>query len=76
VTAAARRKYGSSKASPNKTGSFPVFDGKSARSALNLRGHANSRAAVVNKVAAFASRTGNASLKAAVKRARAADKKK
>jgi hypothetical protein len=76
VSAAARRKYGSSKASPNRTGSFPVFDQKSAMSALKLRGHARSRSAVVSKVAGYANRTGNATVKAAVARARKADKKR
>jgi hypothetical protein len=76
VSAAARRKYGASKSSPNKTGSFPIFDARSAMSALKLRGHARSRSAVISKVAGFASRSGNATVKAAVKRARAADKKR
>lgn len=75
VSAAARRRHGSSKSSPNRTGSFPVFDAKSARSALKLRGHARSRSAVITKVSRFASKTHNASLKAAVSRARKVDNK-
>jgi hypothetical protein len=71
VTAAARRRHGFGKRSPNRTGSFPVFDQKSALSALRLRGHANSPRAVINKVAAWASAHGNAVVRAAVKRARA-----
>lgn len=75
-TAKARATHGGGKGL--KKGSFPVFDAKSARSALKLRGHAKGagRATVVNKVSRFASKTHNASLKAAVKRARAADKKR
>lgn len=38
VTAAARKRYG------NKRGAFPIFDTKSARSALRLRGHAKTKA--------------------------------
>ena len=76
VSAAARKRYGASKSSKLKTGSFPVFDQKSARSALKLRGHAPSRKAVIAKVSAYANKTKNQSLKNAVKRARAADKKR
>lgn len=65
VSAAARRKHGQR---------FPVFDQKSALSALKLRGHAASKKAVVNKVSAYATKSGNATVKAAVKRARAVDK--
>ena len=73
VSAAARRKYGT-KSGPNKRSSFPVFDTKSAMSALKLRGHAASRSAVVARVSSYASRTGNKQVKLAVKRARAVDK--
>jgi hypothetical protein len=72
VTAKARKKHGGGKGL--KKGSFPVFDRKSAKSALRLRGHAKSKKAVVNKVSRWASSHGDASVKAAVKRAKAADK--
>jgi hypothetical protein len=76
VSAKARTAHGGGKGL--KRGSFPVFDAKSARSALRLRGHAkgSGRATVLNKVSRFASKTNNAALKASVKRARAADKKR
>lgn len=73
VTAAARKKHGGGKGL--RAGSFPVFDAKSARSALKLRGHAPSKKAVVNKVSRFANKTGNTALKNAVKRARKADRR-
>lgn len=69
VSAKARRRHG------DRKGKFPVFDTKSANSALRLRGHGN-RKAVVAKVARFANKTGNKALKAKVKRARAADRKR
>lgn len=74
VTATARKRYGGG--AGLKKGSFPVFDARSARAALRLRGHAPSKKTVLNKVARFAARTGNASLKAAVKRARAVDRRR
>ena len=74
VTAAARKKYGSSKSSPNKTGSFPVFDRQSAMSAIKLRGHAKSKKAVLNKVSRYASSHHDATVKAAVAEARKKDK--
>jgi hypothetical protein len=74
VSAAARRRYGSGRGGR----SFPVFDSRSARSALRLRGHSKklSRGAVISKVSRYANRTHNASLKAAVRRARAADRRR
>lgn len=69
VSAAARRKHG------NRKGKFPVFDAKSANSALRLRGHGNKKA-VLDKVSRYASKTGNKALKAKVKAARAKDRKK
>lgn len=75
VTAKARKKHGTKKGS-NKRGSFPVFDKKSAKSALKLRGHAKSKKAVVDKVARYANKTGDAELKAKVKKARQTDRKK
>jgi hypothetical protein len=76
VTAKARATHGGGKGLKN--GSFPVWDARSARSALKLRGHAKGagRKTVVSKVSRFANKTNNASLKKAVKRARAADKKR
>lgn len=76
VSAKARATHGGGKGL--KSGSFPVFDARSARSALRLRGHAKGagRRTVLNKVSRFASKTNNATLKAQVKRARAADKKR
>lgn len=74
VSAKSRRRYGGGKGM--KKGSFPVFDKKSARSALRLRGHAKSKRAVINKVSRYASKTGDKALKASVKKARKADKGK
>lgn len=74
VTAKTRKRYGS-KGGKLKKGSFPVFDRRSAKSALRLRGHAKSKKAVINKVSRWASAHGDSSVKAAVKRARKADKK-
>lgn len=66
VSAAARRKHGVGKGKR-----FPVFDRRSAMSAIKLRGHAKSSAArrsIINRAAKFAP--------AAAKRARAVDAKK
>jgi len=63
VTAYARRRHGGT------AGRFPIFDTRSARSALRLRGHARTpaeRRSVINRAARFAP--------AAAKRARAADR--
>lgn len=68
VTAKARRKYGT-------RGKFPVFDQKSAFSAIKLRGHGNKKA-VLNKVSRWANAHNNKKVKAAVKRARARDRKR
>lgn len=67
-TAAARKATGGGKGM--RKDSFPVFDQKSAEAALQLRGHAPSPKAVVDKVARYANRTNNATLKAKVKKAR------
>jgi len=76
VSAKARASHGGGKGL--KKGAFPVFDARSASSALKLRGHAkgSGRKTVLAKVSRFANKTNNASLKASVKRARAADKKR
>ena len=72
VTAEARKKHGS------KGGKFPVFDSKSAYAAIKLRHHGKgiSAAQVLNKVAAWARRTGNEQVLNAVAAARNADKKR
>jgi hypothetical protein len=64
VKEAARTKYG------DKEGRFPIFDKKSATSALRLRGHAKSkaeRASIIRRAAKYAPE--------AARRAREADKK-
>jgi hypothetical protein len=51
VTARARRRHGGTK------GRFPIFDGRSARSAIKLRGHAKTKAerrSVINRAAKYA----------------------
>jgi len=66
VSAAARRKHGVGKGKK-----FPVFDRKSAVSAIRLRGHAKSSAArknIINRAAKYAP--------GAAKKARAVDAKK
>jgi hypothetical protein len=75
VTAADRRKYGM-KGSAGRRGKYPVKSVATAKSALRLRGHGKgvSRKAVVAKVARYATRTHNASLRKAVARARAVDR--
>jgi hypothetical protein len=66
-TAEARAQHG-----VGSTGKFPVFDQKSALSALKLRGHSDavSSGTVINKVSRWASANDNATVKAAVERAR------
>lgn len=64
VTAAARKAYG------QRDGSFPIFDRKSASSALKLRGHADSareRSSIISRAAKFAPD--------AARRARTADRR-
>ena len=66
VTAKARKKHATLSG-----GRFPIFDAKSARSALKLRGHAGTASArkrIIAKAAKF--------VPAAAKRARAKDKRK
>jgi hypothetical protein len=65
VTAYARKRHGGT------AGRFPIFDARSARSALRLRGHARTpaeRRSVINRAARYAP--------AAAKRARQADRKR
>jgi hypothetical protein len=68
VTAETREKSGMK--GKNK-GKFPVFDEKSARSALKLRnnGKGVSPSAVVGKVSRWAKKTGNKKVQKAVQRA-------
>lgn len=76
VTAEARRRYGMR--GRGKSGKFPVFDERSAMSALKLRHHGKgvSASAVIAKVARWARAHGNKRVLAAVKRAREADRKR
>ena len=66
VTSKARKRYGTK-------GKFPIFDRKSALSAIRLRGHGNKKK-VLNKASRWASSHNDATVKAAVKRARKRDK--
>lgn len=66
VTAKARKKHGKK---------FPVFDHKSAMSAIRLRGHGNKKK-VLNKVSRWASTHNDATVKNAVSRARKRDRKR
>jgi hypothetical protein len=68
-TQAARDKTGGGSGLPS--GSYPVFDHKSAINALNLRGHAQDPNDVINKVDAYADQHQDSGVKAAVKAARA-----
>lgn len=72
VSAQARKKYGSKAA--GRKGSFPVFDRKSANSAIKLRGHGN-RKAVLDKVARWARKHNEKGILEKVRKARAADKR-
>lgn len=74
VTAEARRKYGMKGGS--RSGKFPVFDERSALSAIKLRHHGKgvSARAVLDKVARWARAHGNQRVLAAVRRAREADR--
>jgi hypothetical protein len=69
VSAEARKKHGL-KSKTARKGSFPIFDAKSANSALKLRGRARSkkdRANIINRAAKYAP--------AAASKARVVDKK-
>ena len=72
VTAKARKKSGT------KGGKYPIFDQKSCTSAVRLRHHGKgvSASSVLARVSAWASRNNNAACKAAVERARKADRKR
>ena len=71
VTAEQRKK-----ATGSKKGKFPVFDQKSAMSALKLRHHGKgvSPAAVIAKVSRWANANNNQAVKNAVKKARLRDR--
>lgn len=69
-SAAARRKYGT-KSGPNRKSSFPIFDRKSAMSAIRLRGKAKSPGSVLNRAAAYGRRHHDKAVTAMVKRSRA-----
>jgi hypothetical protein len=71
-TAAARKSSGGGKGM--KPGSFPVEDKGMADSAINLRGHAPSPDAVLDKVSRYASKTGDEGLKNRVAAARKKDR--
>jgi len=72
VTAKAREKSGT------KGGKYPIFDQKSCVSAVKLRHHGKgvSASSVLARASAWASRNNNAACKAAVQRAREADRKR
>lgn len=74
ITQATRKRSGA-KGGKLKRGSFPVVDKRSALAAVRLRGHAKSKKAVLDKVSR--SKAGkDPAVKAAVKKARAKDKKR
>jgi len=77
VTEKARKKAGM-KGGGEKKGKFPVFDHKSAISAINLRhsGKGVSASAVLAKVSAWATKNGDKAVLAAVAAAREKDKEK
>lgn len=64
VTSEAREKHG------NRKGKFPIFDEKSALSAIKLRGHADNPDSVLRRAAAWARRNNNKRVLAAVQKAR------
>ncbi|HET8627447.1 MAG TPA: hypothetical protein VFL91_08505 [Thermomicrobiales bacterium] len=74
-SAAARRQYGAKSGSGLKKGSYPVYSTQTARSAIQLRGKAASKKAVLNKVAAYVRRSGNKTAAAMLSRARKVDAK-
>jgi len=78
VTAKAREKAGMKGKRGKGKEPYPVFDQKSCVSAVKLRHHGKgiSASAVLAKASAWASRNNNAACKAAVQRAREADRKR
>lgn len=72
VTAKARKKSGGS------GGKYPIFDQKSAINAIKLRHHSTtvSASSVLARASRWASANNNATVRAAVKRAREADRKR
>lgn len=64
VTASAREKYGDSQ------GKFPIFDQKSAMSAIKLRGHSDDPSGVLARASRWASIHNNSAVKSMVEKAR------
>ena len=62
VTSEAREKYGDSQ------GKFPIFDQKSAMSAIKLRGHSDDPSGVLERASRWASANNNSAVKAMVER--------
>lgn len=67
---AARNKYG------DQSGGYPVFDHKSAMAAINLRGHADDPAKILDKVSRYANSHDDTAAKKAVSKARKVDRQK
>lgn len=72
VTAKARDEHG------NKDGKYPIFDQRSAMSAIKLRHHGDgvTASSVLNRASRWASANNNESVKNAVARARKVDTKR
>lgn len=64
VTSEAREKYGDSQ------GKFPIFDQRSAMSAIKLRGHSDNPNGVLERASRWANANDNSAVKAMVERAR------
>ena len=60
----ARDKYGDSQ------GKFPIFDQRSAMSAIKLRGHSDNPNGVLERASQWASANNNSTVKAMIERAR------
>ena len=64
VSSTAREKYG------DKGGKFPIFDQKSAESAIRLRGHSDNPEGVLARASRWASKHNNSAVKGLIERAR------
>ena len=64
VTSEARERYGDSQ------GKFPIFDQKSAMSAIKLRGHSDNPNGVIERASRWANANNNSVVRAMVERAR------
>ena len=64
VTSEARKRYGDSQ------GRFPIFDQRSAMSAIKLRGHSDNPNGVLERASQWASANNNSAVKAMIERAR------